>query len=436
MRTSILCVLPAILIVVTGAQGTTKQGRSHTIRLSFDNPMSWAGDVTPRGLGSAIRWEITDGGKEGKGLRISALPDKISSCYEARTLQINHKPKTSARISFDIKANSLPEGASFAIRHFDGYCTAQPFVSIADEQFRPFPAPLWESSKSHIGRIWKHVTLNTEILDNTVLTLALVVRQETQKEEGTGTEQFVDILLDNLIIEVQPLEILMDPGFDWHGISGGTTTHFSFSTRAATSDWCDFADQEDVRYWNGQTIHYTLLQFREASINKSGGGDHNLVHEVCSSDLGGLSVIAMKRPGAGRSSAVSWGVRQTIAYSAVGLKTDQRAKLRVKMKMTSDDFRDLNFSRVQLGVDPNGGIDTHLALWTEESLTILQKGGWDIATLEFDKPAGAQAFTVYFRHRDGVPGGPEKTYPFAEEQTRGSPYGCAAYADWVLVEVL
>lgn len=435
MHSFFLCVLLAILFPVTGALGTMNQERSHRIHLSFDNPMSWADDVTVWGLENAIRWEILDGGKEGKALRISALPDKISSCYEVRTIQINHKPKTSARISFDIKANSLPEGASFAIRYFDGYCTAQPFASIADEQFRPFPAPLWKSSKSSIGRIWKHITLNTETLDNTVLTLALVVRQDPQ-EKGSELKRFLDVMLDNLTIEVQPLETLMDPGFDWHGISGGTTTHFRFSTRAAASDWCDFADQEDVQYWNGQTIHYTLLQFREASINKNGGGGHNLVHEVCSSDLGGLSVVAMKRPDAGRSSAVSWGVRQTVAYSSLGLKIDQAAKLRIKMKITSDDFRDLNFSRVQLGVDPNGGIDTHLAQWTQESLTILQKGGWDIATLEFDKPAGAQAFTVYFRHRDGVPGGPERTYTFAEKQTRGSPYGCAAYADWVLVEVL
>ncbi len=91
---------------------------------------------------------------------------------------------------------------------------------------------------------------------------------------------------------------------------------------------------------------------------------------------------------------------------------------------------------MQLGVDPRGGLCTHDATWTPEYKDGYLKEGWRIASLEFDRPADAVAFTIYFRHRDGLPIDPRFPSNLPEPQSAGSEMSSAAFADWVLVKVL
>ena len=54
--------------------------------------------------------------------------------------------------------------------------------------------------------------------------------------------------------------------------------------------------------------------------------------------------------------------------------------------------------------------------------------------LVFDRPANADAFTIYFRHRDGLPQGPEFESNLPEPQSMGSRFGSTGLADWVLIK--
>jgi hypothetical protein len=228
----------------------------------------------------------------------------------------------------------------------------------------------------------------------------------------------------------------MDPGFDWHGREG-STRHLRSSTFGAMYDWCDFADQEDVVLPDGKTIHYTMLQFRDTSTYVGATVKHNIRHEPASANVGGRSIIALSRASSGGQCAASWGVRQTVSYRAIGLEPGEAAKIRVSMNMINEEAHKERFSRVQLGVDPRGSIVTQRALWSKEYKNeFIAKENWQIATLEFDRPMDATAFTVYFRHRDGQAREPYQKMHFPEPQSSGSRFGSVGMADWVLVEVI
>lgn len=394
---------------------------------SFDQAMSWADDISPWGMREIQNWEIADGGNPGKALRISAAAYKQPRSFEGRTLQFNHNPGTRVRISFDVREVSSPPGSVFLIRYFDGYCGGMPFVTVAEDDYRPFPAPIWDSRNAERIHDWQHVEATTPKLENTVLTLFMMA-QQPEAVDG----QFIEFLLDNLRVETTALDRFMDPGFDWHGNTGGSTLHFWRNTGGADADWCDFADQENVVTEEG-TVRYTLAQFRDTSWQFTPSAKHQLIHEKYNEQVSGYGTVTTSRIHADNTAA-SWGVRQTVAYSAFGLKRDQAARLRVKMRYTNHEAAYRNTSRVQLGVDPLGGTITREALWGTEDNVNFTNEGWRVGVLEFNKPTGAEAFTVYFRHRDGQPKpGGESPH---ELQSKGTDPGCRGVADWVMVEVL
>ncbi len=401
--------------------------------LTFDHPMSWADDIAPWGLGGVQQWEVAEGGRPGGMLRISAAAYAQPISYEVRTLQFNHEPGRAARISFDIRPHAIPKGASCVIRYFDGYCGAFPFIKVADDPFAPFPKPIWDSDTASRSDEWQTVSIETDPLKHTVLTLAILVRQPHQESREGDDAEYIEVHMDNLHVDVPMLRRFMDPGFDWHGNGGSSTIQFRHNTRAADADWCDFIDQQDVETPDG-VIHYRLLPFRSSSTYPDPGWNVQISHDVCAPDVGGHSVIAL-RGGGDRGCAVSWGVRQTVSYDAFGLGPREKARLRVRMKMTNHDPLKHGISRVQLGVDPHGGIVTSKAKWSREDNINAYEGGWRIAELTFDRPPDAEAVTIFFRRRDGTPR-PAPASDFPEKQSQGTPGGASGMADWVMVDVV
>ncbi|MGB9588691.1 MAG: hypothetical protein ACPL7O_10985, partial [Armatimonadota bacterium] len=64
---------------------------------------------------------------------------------------------------------------------------------------------------------------------------------------------------------------------------------------------------------------------------------------------------------------------------------------------------------------------------------------WSTPSIEFERPKGSTAFTIYFRQRDGIPkDARDKSYPPdpKEPQSQGTQSTIEAYADWVLVELV
>ena len=441
-RATILCTVYILFLLLTMCSHSN--GAALTYSLSFEDPMSWSDDVTPWGDSAVQEWEIADGGKQGKCLRITGTTYKRTVSYEIRTLQFNHKPDTPATVSFDFKDVCVPPGSFLMLRYFDGYCGGQAFHWVADDKFKPFPAPLFDSRTSKLTRNWQRVSCSTPPLKNTVLPLAFIVQQPRQDrpvDSAAADAQFVEFLLDNLSVRVTALDKLMDPDFDWHGNYGGSTVEFRQNTLGANADWCDFADQEVADFPIGGKVRYTLFQFSDATTQKNPGTRHNLIHEEHATGAGGVSAVHLNRwCVAGNLSAVSWGVRQTVAYESLGLKPDESAKIRVTMRMTQLDHDNNRASRIQLGVDPEGGIVTQKALWTpEERVCIRHDNRWSTPSIEFVRPKGSTAFTIYFRQRDGIPkDARDKSYPPdpKEPQSQGTESTIEAYADWVLVELV
>lgn len=227
----------------------------------------------------------------------------------------------------------------------------------------------------------------------------------------------------------------MDPVFDCHGVYGNTR-HLKASTLVGDSDWCDYAEQADEKGTDDQVTHFTLLSFRDTASYKGSVATHDFWRMVSHDGVGGRSVISLDRESPGGFNAVSWGVRQTVADSVVGFNPHENGRVRVTMRLVNDDDKLLGVSRVQLGVDPDAGVSTRNAIWSEEVRDNVLKEGWPTISLEFERPRNATAFTVHSRHRDGLPRDPEFAMKQPEPQSMGSRFGSKSMADWVLVEKL
>jgi hypothetical protein len=402
----------------------TAAAETHVYDIPFEKPMSWSGVMLPWGGGGFLDWVIADGGKEGKALRVTSALGKRAVTYEIRTLMFNHEPDTPARIELDVRPVTHPKGSLCMVRWFDGYVCAEAFERSADDKLAPFPPPIYERSSAMEKPGWERLDFRTPPLKHTVLTIAFMVRQPPDPDKAEQDE-FIDYLFDNLRVEVTPLSHYMDPGFDWHGQGGGTETNWRWTTAGAHVDWCDFMD-EVITPWDAElSITYGLDTFRD-----TGAGlltvKHDFVHDTSNVSVGGASTISLARYHPGDVPA-SWGVRQTVSYAALGLSADDVAHLRVSLKYTFDDPAQMGRAYLELGCDPRGGVLTENALWGDHLYNGWLGGQWSVATLEFDRPPGATAFTVFFRCRDGVArkGGPVATV-----------YGSRAIADWLVVEVV
>jgi hypothetical protein len=437
---------PALFIIISIVLFTLATGpisiasEEISFRLDFEQPISWADDVCPWGNYRIQHWEIADGGRPGKALRISSATYGRTSTYEIRTLQFNHEPNTPITIKFNIRAASNPPGSFFLVRYFDGYCTASAFHWAVNDEKHPFPPPIFDSRRESLYLAWKRVSVTTPPLKNTVATIALVAQQPDWQGDPQKL-QYLDYYIDNFEVTVTPLDKLMDPDFEWHGNYGSTTIEFRRNTLGANCDWCDFADQEEVVTPDG-VIRYTLFQFRDASTQTLPGIRHELKHAGHYDLAWGTSTVSLIRSfGAGNLSAVSWGVRQTVSYQAIGLGPDDTPRVRVRMKL-SNAYSDGGVCKCQLGVDPWGGVSTQKAMWTAlDNVNIWADcEGWRTHSIEFIRPKGSKAFTIYFRQRDGLPQpAKDQSYPPAprEPQSQGSSCNsCSSFADWVLVEVI
>lgn len=402
---------------------------------TFDYPMAWSDDIVLKGLAGNQGWEVVPGGKQGNSLLISAAKWKQPRSGEIRTLQFNHKPGTKARIRFDIKAVCAPPKSRFMVRYFDGYCGGEPFGTIADDEIAQFPPPLLDTARTRLQPGWQHLSLETDVLKHTVLTIAFVVDQEPETT-SSGEPLYMEYMLDNLEIETTMLDKYMDPGFDWHGVPGSSTRHFRQNVACAGADWCDFADQEDVTTPDGKVIHYTLFQFRDSSSHVKPEWKHKLLHADYADYGGGVSAIVLDRWGGGKNSSASWGVRQTVSYEALGLTPEETAKIQIVGKIANFNPDDSDATSVQLGVDPYGGVITQKAKWLPPDRSSYKIDGWRKPVLEFERPADSDGFTVFFRHLDGLPKPEVERLPFPEPQTAGSPGLSAGMADWIVVKVV
>ncbi|KPJ62424.1 hypothetical protein AMK68_04900 [candidate division KD3-62 bacterium DG_56] len=403
-------------------------GETLVQEITFESPgLSWSDVMLPWGGGGFLDWTIADGGNPGKALRITTKENKNPVSCENRTLMFNHQPGTPVRVEMDVNPVTHPKGSVFMIRWFDGYVTAEAFERIADDEFEPWPAPAFTITETPQEPGWKHVDFRTSALDRTVFTLLIVVRQPPDPAKETQDE-FINYYIDNLRVETTPLAKYMDPGFDWHGKGGGKMIEWRQSIGGRHVDWCDFMDDVVAPLPNGGTIEYTMQTFRDTgAAPRPGHGKHDYSHEVHNNIVGGASTITLSRIHPGEVPC-AWGVRQTVSYAAFGLEPDQDAHIEILVKYTLHDPAKKRLARLQVGADPEGGVVTENALWSEEdAYANWDVEGWRKAKLEFDRPKGAVAFTVFFRHRDGDRTG-------AERQTiRATDPGNRAIADWIMI---
>lgn len=397
---------------------------------TFDHPISWADDVVPWGLGANHSWGIVEGGCPGKALRISDGVAKGGRTFEIRTLQFSHKPDTPVTVSFDVRMASAPVGSFLQVRYFDGYCGGDAFENGFEDRSLGISHPVWDSRTAKQTSDWQRANFSTGLLVNTVLTLAFMVQRP-----ANGATGHIESYLDNLEVETVALDRMMDLDFDWHGVRGGSTGEFRWTTMAANSDWCDFADQDDVLDRYGDTVHYTLLQHRDASSVGHLRHKSELIHETCLERHDGISALVLARYGAGGNSAASWGVRQTVSYEALGLKPHEPATIRVSARLANYDPDKNYIVCSQIGVDSWGGVITQKAQWSKKEGWNLANKGWREPRITFDRPKEGRAFTVYVRMRDGMARPPTEILPFPEPASMGSPSLCETYVDWVKVEV-
>jgi len=426
-RLGFMCRGPLVLaaaVVGLAGRGLPAAGEGFTYHIPFEKPMSWSGVMLPWGGDGYLDWVIADGGKEGKALRITSALRKRAVTSEIRSLMFNHEPETSARIQLDIKPVAHPTGSLFMIRWFDGYVTTEAFEKSADDALAPFPSPIYQCSTQPEDQGWHHMDFRTPRLKHTILTIAFMISQPPDPSKGEQ-DQFIDYLLDNLRVETVPLSEYMDPGFDWHGKGGGKMNDWRWTTGGAHVDWCDFMDEVEAPWGDDRTIPYGLTSFRDTG-SRLLHMKHNYAHDTVNTRVGGASVIALVRRDPADAPA-SWGIRQTVSYAAFGLGPEEDAHLEVTIKYAFQQEGEEKRARLQVGCDPEGGTLTENALWSEENPDVNWKDGqWRTARLEFDRPKGAAALTVFFRCRDGVVG--------KDGRARATVGVGRAIADWIIVK--
>jgi hypothetical protein len=389
----------------------------------------WSDVTLPWGLGGIYDWTPAPGGKDGKAIRITNETTKQVMAHEVRCLQFGHKPGASARIRMDVRVAALPTEGWIKIRHFDGYVTADAFAHSADDEFAPFPKPVFEcAAPPKDPAEWQSIDLSTGPLKNTVLTLAfLVADPRHNREKDPAATEFADLYVDNISVETEVSDAILDPAFDWDGKKASKMINFRRSTAGAATPWCDFFQEEDVAEPDGKIIHYTAQTFQDSTAGGPSHMKHDYIHSVEDPYCGGLNVLALSRIHA-PDCAASWGVYQTFSYASLGLKPEDTGRVRVAAKAAVHDPAERKAGRVMVGAHPAGGLEQTQAVWSPESKANVDHGGLQTIEAVFDKPAGAKALTVFFKFRDGLPGKPD------DPDSIGTDPGCRAFVDWILVK--
>jgi hypothetical protein len=421
----------ALLMAIT----SFSSGEELTYHFDMDEPIAWSDVALPWGYDGYLDWTHEDGGRAGKALRITSANRERAVTCEGRALQFNHEPGTPVRIQGDLRIAAMAPQGRVYMRYYDGYVTALAFEAIANDEYDPWPTPIFDANKA-TGDEWIHFDLKTPPLKQSVLTIYLLVmdpKHDTQ--DDANAVEYPDVFLDNLQIDTVPSSQLRDPGFEWSGKGGGKSTDWRCSTGGKHVDWRDVLQREDVPE-KAKMIHYTYRTFRDTASRPPGHVKHNFGHSVSNPIVGGVSTIILSNAHAD-AAAASWGIRQTFSYKALGLGPGESAKVVVKIKNTVHDPVKRHWARLMLGCDPNGHILPTKAQWTPETTPNWDEKGWQVQELTVERPKDAMAMTVYFKMRDGKPDsmkGPDGKW-IDDPDSKATKPGCKAFADWVVVKV-
>lgn len=402
-----------------------------TYYYDMERPIDWADVSMEWGLGGKVGYVYEEPGNPGKALHITTtrVTDPVDPCdnegrgasvaNEGRAIQWNHKPGTTATISFDFRVFSVPRPFDgwFRAYYFDGYVTAEFFQeNLFDPQYDLLANQImhWNAGYS---QDWVHYEVTTHVLQQPVLTMWI------QAANPVSTAGWFNAALDNLRVTVELSETYYDPGFEW-GATGQVVIYDKMLTcrRSDTCRaiaWCDLMYDERAQHSASipQLINYgTMNIFRDTSSRPTGGVNlkHDYWHRSQEPQAGGASVIGFASIH-GEAAAKSMGLRQTVSYTAFGLAPGQGGLVTVHAKGTSV-FGDVNSipqnsynrrdgpgGRTLLGVDPYGGVISQdpRVLWTDEATTAIEYEGWHVHTIQFQRPPDANAMTVFIKWRDG-----------------------------------
>jgi hypothetical protein len=411
------------------------QARAEELVYAFDmeDPIAWSDVVLPWGGGGFFDWTLSEGGHPGKALRITTETNQHVIACEGRCLHINHEPGTPARIQADIRLVRWPEHAQLRLRWYDGYTTSSAFEGVANEEFDPWPAPIWDSARKAVGE-WHHLDVTTPPLEHPILSLAVMVQDSGHDtRDNPDATEYADLLIDNLRVDTVASTRFRDPGFDWHGKGVRKMIECRWGTGGRHIDWCDFMQEEDVPAKDDKVIHYRLSTFRDTGAGPPGHAKHDYEHSVAHDYVGGLSVISLSNIHAD-AAAASWGVRQTFAYSALGLKPGEPARISIKIKDTVHDPEKRHWARLLIGCNARGDILPTRAIWSPETTPNWDENRFQVHALEFERPTDATAMTVWFKMRDGHPAKMDIDGKWVDDpDSEATRPGCRGMADWVLI---
>ena len=368
-------------------------------------------------LNALMDWSNDEtGGVGGTGaMRVVASWAYADYVYQdLRAIQINAEPGTTVRIQFDVRVAAQDAGGMMRVRHYDGYCSALSFLN-ADSLGSGYPAPLFEHT-SGTDDTWQHVDFTTDPLTHSVLTL-LFHFEDLNQAPGVGVTG--DYFIDNLQLDVTPQSQLRDPFMDWDGNYGSTFNEWRLNGDGAHVAWCDWMEERDHFYdgWCEKTpvtFNY-YSQYDTTSRPNEIFVKQDLDHKPIA-PWGAIFRIDNTHDA---SRAKIYGIRQTVSYDAF-LPDGQLGTCTLQGEAGIYDGWEQQIARFWMGVDPYGGREPKEedygnytgcfsptnVIWDNQYLTGYMRNlamdgrTWKLMTIHWERPADAEAFTVYFKMMD------------------------------------
>lgn len=397
----------ALLVICTFAAMGGRAG-GLTYFYPFDRHFDWDDVAGPAGLGGRAFWEVVPTGGN---------PDGALHIYtnywhkDFRVIQINVEPGTTVRIQFDLRVPLQdPDPATwFQVRYFDGYVSALSFAT-PDDLDDPYPSPMFTHGGGTYDA-WQHVDHTTPPLERSVFTLCFQV----EGFQSFDNEYYVD----NLQIDFTPQSVLRDPGLGWGGIGGGKFIEWRQNSSGRHVAWCDFLEERthwfdgycqlystDLNYDSWYDTTQTVFDAHAKADYK-----HNLF------DAGAAGVLRVDAAHDSDNAKI-YGIRQTVSYDAIlpgGVIGDCTAQA----QMAIYDGLNQATARFWLGIDPYGGRDVKeerypnctgccdgAPLKWDPSFGVgsfhnmYTSGGWGLRTVNWQRPADAEAFTILLKCMD------------------------------------